>query len=66
MPRRVKKLSKGEATEPMAFCRKVICSRSSAFSPTTSAPPTTSEWPPMYLVVECITASKPNSSGRWM
>ena len=32
---------------------------------TTTAPPTTSECPPRYLVVECTTASAPSSSGRW-
>ena len=36
----------------------------SAFSPTTSTPPTMSEWPFRYLVAECMTMSKPSSSGR--
>ena len=40
-------------------------SASSALSPTTRQPPTVSEWPAMYLVVECMTTSKPCSSGRW-
>ncbi len=30
-----------------------------------TAPPTTSEWPFRYLVVECTTRSAPSSSGRW-
>ena len=34
-------------------------------SPTTATPPTMSEWPFRYLVVECTTMSKPCSSGRW-
>ena len=34
-------------------------------SRTTSAPPTTSEWPPQYLVVECTTTSAPRVSGCW-
>ena len=32
---------------------------------TTSAPPTTSEWPPQYFVVECTTTSAPRVSGCW-
>src|SRR5690606_11743973 len=28
-----------------------------------SAPPTTSEWPSRYLVVECVTMSHPKASG---
>ena len=32
----------------------------------TTAPPTTSEWPPRYFVVECTTKSAPSSSGRWL
>ena len=38
----------------------------SLLSPTTAAPPTMSEWPLRYLVVECITMSKPYSIGRWI
>src|SRR5690242_3744938 len=33
--------------------------------PTTTAPPTTSEWPPQYLVVEWVTMSAPSDSGCW-
>ena len=29
------------------------------------APPTTSEWPPQYFVVECTTTSAPSASGCW-
>ena len=54
----------GPAMAPTAFCRKVRRSRRSAFSPTTSTPPTMSEWPFRYLVAECMTMSKPCSSGR--
>src|SRR3546814_9475168 len=28
-------------------------------------PPTMSEWPLRYFVAECMTTSKPSSSGRW-
>ena len=31
----------------------------------TTHPPTTSEWPPIYLVVLCKTKSAPRESGRW-
>ena len=31
----------------------------------TIAPPIRSEWPPMYFVTLCTTASAPSSSGRW-
>ena len=51
-PRRVRNASNGPATAPMAFWWKVTLSARSR-SRTTSAPPTTSEWPPQYLVVEC-------------
>src|SRR3712207_6676527 len=40
-------------------------SSDSAASRPTTAPPTVSEWPPRYFVVECTTASAPSSSGRW-
>ena len=33
---------------------------------TTTAPPTVSECPPRYFVVECTTAPAPSSSGRWL
>ena len=50
-PRMSSQESNGEGTAPAAFCRKATFSRVSS-SLTTTAPPTTSEWPPMYLVVE--------------
>ena len=31
-----------------------------------TAPPTASECPPRYFVVECTTAAAPSSSGRWL
>ena len=63
-PRSARKLSNGPCTPPTAFCRKPSFSASSALSPTTTMPPTMSEWPFRYLVAECITMSKPSSSGR--
>jgi hypothetical protein len=48
---------------PVAFCRKASFSFR-AGSRTTTAPPTISEWPPIYLVTECATMSIPWSSGR--
>ena len=65
-PRSARKLSKGPEMAPTAFWRKVSLSASSALSPTTATPPTMSEWPFRYLVVECTTASAPSSSGRWI
>ena len=61
-PRVVRNASIGPETAPTANCTKPIFSASSA-SLTTMAPPTTSEWPPMYLVVECTTTSAPRASG---
>ena len=63
-PRSARKLSKGPCTAPTEFCRNAICSASSLLSPTTSMPPTMSEWPLRNLVAECITRSAPCSSGR--
>jgi hypothetical protein len=46
-------ISPGLAREGLALCR------------TTSAPPSRSEWPPMYLVTECSTKSMPiQTKGR--
>ncbi len=56
--------SNGPDTAPMAFWWKVIRSARSR-SRTTIAPPTTSEWPPQYFVVECTTTSAPRVSGCW-
>ncbi len=41
------------------------CVRPARVESTTMPPPTTSEWPLMYLVVEWRTMSMPRSSGRW-
>ena len=62
IPRMVSQASNGPATEPVAFCRNASRSPSAA-SATTIAPPTTSEWPPRYLVVEWTTTSAPSASG---
>ena len=45
--------------------RSARCSCSARRARST-APPTTSECPPRYFVVECTTASAPSSSGRWL
>ena len=68
MPRSARKLSNGPWIAPTAFWMKPSRSRSGwwrASVPTTATPPITSEWPFMYLVVECTTMSMPSSSGRW-
>ena len=61
-PRNVRKLSNGEPVMPSAFAHQVSDWCCSAVFATT-APPTTSLWPLMYLVVEWITKSAPNSIG---
>src|ERR1043165_10273396 len=38
----------------------------SAFSPTTTIPPTMSECPFKYFVAECTTRSQPNVKGCWI
>ena len=63
-PRNVSQASNGPATAPMAFWWNVSRSATSR-SLTTTAPPTTSEWPPQYFVVECTTMSAPRTSGCW-
>ena len=45
---------------------RTAAARSHSASRAITAPPTTSEWPPRYLVVECTTKSAPSSSGRWL
>ena len=64
IPRWTRKQSIGPGTAPTAFWTKRTRSCRSA-SAHTVAPPTTSECPPRYLVVECTTAVAPSSSGRW-
>ena len=54
--------SNGDGTAPAAFCRNATSSRIS-LSLSTTAPPTTSEWPPMYFVVEYTTTSAPSDNG---
>ena len=54
----------GEGTPPTAFWRNWIFWYSAA-SEVSTAPPTTSEWPFRYLVVEWQTTSMPSASGRW-
>jgi len=62
-PRKVRKQSKGEGVAPAAFCKYLRLSYN-VRSFKQIAPPTTSAWPPMYLVVEWSTRSAPNDSGR--
>src|SRR5690606_40265690 len=61
-PRSVNHASNGLGTAPAELRRKNSRSRNSSELVIT-APPTTSEWPPRYLVVECTTTSAPSSSG---
>ena len=51
----------GNRTRAVLQERKLASSSSSSVI---NAPPITSEWPPMYLVVECKTMSAPRFSGR--
>ena len=53
----------GPGTAPTAFARNPSRSIHSG-SLVTTAPPIRSEWPPMYFVTLCTTASAPSSSGR--
>ena len=64
MPRETRKESKGDRMPPAAFCVKPIFSPSAASAQMT-APPTESEWPFRYFVVEWTTASQPSASGFW-
>ena len=64
-PRCTRKQSNGPGTAPTAFCTKR--SRSSQpSSRVTTTPPTVSEWPPRYFVVECTAKSAPSASGCWL
>ncbi len=60
----VNQQSKGLGFSPTAILAKSILLLNSS-SRVIRAPPMRSEWPPMYLVDECITASAPRSSGFW-
>ena len=62
MPRSTSQASKGPAIAPIAFWWNASCSPSSAVA-ATSAPPTTSECPPRYLVAEWTTTSAPSAMG---
>lgn len=64
MPRLTRKQSNGEGTAPIEFWRnrKRWC-RSSRF--VIKQPITTSEWPLMYFVIECIMRSAPKVTGFW-
>ncbi len=62
-PRSARNESNGPWMAPTAFCRNASRSRSSSLVPTIATPPTMSEWPLRYFVVECTTRSKPYSSG---
>lgn len=62
--RSTRKQSCGAAHVLSAFCRcATLSARPASF--TMAAPPTTSEWPLLYFVVECTTISIPRSSGFW-
>jgi hypothetical protein len=62
-PRRTSHASNGPGTAPSEFWRNA---RRSAIvgSFVQAKPPTRSEWPPRYFVVEWTTMSAPSSSGR--
>jgi hypothetical protein len=63
IPRSTSQQSNGPGTAPSDFCRN--CNRSATVGSLVAAkPPTTSECPPRYFVVECTTMSAPSSSGR--
>ena len=61
MPRSARNASHGEPLPPalIRICRAAL---TRSVDPT-MAPPMMSEWPPMYLVVECTTRSAPSASG---
>ena len=63
VPRSTRKLSNAGWLPPIEFCRNASRARRSGSRPMT-APPTTSEWPFRYFVVEWTTRSAPRSSGR--
>ena len=47
----------------MRICTRFKRADHSSSSRTMIAPPRMSEWPPMYLVVACMTMSAPNEMG---
>src|SRR5664279_5969578 len=64
IPRETRKESNGDRIAPAAFCVKPIFAPSSASAQIT-APPTESEWPFRYFVVEWTTTSHPRARGLW-
>src|SRR3954465_2127516 len=56
--------SQGEGTPPQVVWTSRPRAKNSDPLFAMTAPPVTSEWPPRYLVVECMTKSQPRSSGR--
>ena len=63
-PRRTSQQSNGPGTAPSDFWRNARRSEI-ASSFVARKPPTTSECPPRYFVVECRTTSAPSESGCW-
>ena len=64
VPRSASQQSNGPGTAPEEFWMKPSRSATSSLL-ATSMPPTISECPFKYFVVECRTMSAPNSSGCW-
>ena len=62
-PRKVRKLSNGDCRSGRAHWPTRSVARAAQRSFATTAPPTTSLWPLMYLVVECTTRSAPSAIG---
>ena len=64
MPRDVRNASNGLDTAPAANWVNSTCSATSSCpAANTRPPPTMSEWPPRYFVVECTTTSAPSAMG---
>src|SRR5204862_4188311 len=64
-PRRINQQSKGDGTPPQVVWISRTRSEKSVLVFAIRTPPVTSECPPRYFVVECMTKSAPSSSGRW-
>ena len=63
MPRDVRNASNGLDTAPAANWVNSTCSATSSCpAANTRPPPTMSEWPPRYFVVECTTTSAPSAT----
>src|SRR5438105_15561722 len=65
IPRRINQQSKGDGTPPQVVWISRTRSEKSVLVFAIRTPPVTSECPPRYFVVECMTKSAPRSSGRW-